>query len=652
MFVEIEKEEGTDEFAVDKFINEARGDGFSLEEAMEVLKKTNYYGIIKKVIKEINKYKTAEERLAFKEFVLSAVDGRETSPEAFDGLYKLAVDGGYVAEFLHAFSQPKVYKLRDGNILLKIFYVAENANLGDYDYSDLDKGIFDFENKKKNFCVDSLCILPKVSIFKNFWDLELKSLNLKSVEDLNFDNVETLVLDGCKNVPQSLNTRGCKNIHILDVDVSKCENIVVGLGGTFEADNRSILPETMDLSQAREILLEFCDLSNWDGWNIKSGTYINLRNCRKLPKVLDLSGFDKVNLCEADLSGVEKVIFKEGAEVNMSCAKNLNCEINLDAPASINLMYCDLTKQKKLNFRDGAKVNLESAEFDVSKIDFSVFSKIELNNIDFSVIKELKFRKGASVSIISAKNFPKVLDFSQVKVDALKRCDFSGVEELKFGSGDKIILDNCCGFSKTLDLSGYDSIQLGCCELSSIDELKLKDNAKVVFERFAGGFPKILDLSKASGVEFKSCVLSNIDEIKFKEGASCDMSYTRIDIRDFDTSNLSYLNVMACDFSKVKELKARENSRFILFAKEYPKVMDVSRCSYVRMGNDVEKMHRVIFKNRKQRDGSMRMRRFTYKENEIKYRLLRRAKFRYVEGRLETLIKDKKQQRMQQEKEM
>ena len=80
--------------SVEKWIKEERDDGFSLEEAMQVLKWSNFYGNIKTAVKEINKCETKEERLAFKEFVLSAVDRRVTSGESLAMLRALAVEGG------------------------------------------------------------------------------------------------------------------------------------------------------------------------------------------------------------------------------------------------------------------------------------------------------------------------------------------------------------------------------------------------------------------------------------------------------------------------------------------------------------------------------------------------------------------------------
>ena len=55
----------------------------SPEFAMEILSKTNFFGHIKAVLKNIkDRCKTKEEILPYKEFILSCVDRREMSDEA------------------------------------------------------------------------------------------------------------------------------------------------------------------------------------------------------------------------------------------------------------------------------------------------------------------------------------------------------------------------------------------------------------------------------------------------------------------------------------------------------------------------------------------------------------------------------------------
>ena len=198
MFVEMKKEEGMNAFECDAFINRARDDqdGLTFDEAMEVLRKTNNFANIKKVVKEINKYKTAEERLVFKEFVLSAVDGRETTPETFDGLYKLAVEGNYVAELLKAYSRAKVYKIKECNFVSKVFYPHRDTRMSSEDVVNVDRCIFDLSNFGDNADLEYLKFATE-SIFKNCKNVTFNGNGSPSpLKYMSFENVEKVVFDG------------------------------------------------------------------------------------------------------------------------------------------------------------------------------------------------------------------------------------------------------------------------------------------------------------------------------------------------------------------------------------------------------------------------------------------------------------------------
>ena len=99
MFVEIK--ELKSEVEMDRFLKRGRNNNNNKlppEVAMEALKNTNHYTNIKFIIKEINGL-SDDEKLEFKEFVLSAICEREHTPQNLKDLRKLAVDGGYVEEF-------------------------------------------------------------------------------------------------------------------------------------------------------------------------------------------------------------------------------------------------------------------------------------------------------------------------------------------------------------------------------------------------------------------------------------------------------------------------------------------------------------------------------------------------------------------------
>ena len=662
MFVEIEKDEMAGAASLDTYIKESRddADGFTLDEALNILKKTNHYAVIKKVAMEIWRLKTPEERLAFKEFVISAMWGRVTSPDTFDLLYKLAVEGKYVAELLDAYSQPKVYKAREGNVLSKVFYVNENTDLKDYDFNNLDKAIFDFQDNSGSINVRN-SDLPGICIFKNIRAISLSNADLSGVKEFKVENVENFDFNYCTAMPQKLDIECCKEVTIVDTDFSMCDKITLGDDCVFWVNGKSKLPKNMDLSRAKKLTFRGCDLSDWDNWNITGGEEINLEFSKNLPKILDLSGFDKVNLQGVDLTGVEKIIFKEGDEVDLSWAKNITCEINVDAPKKLSLYRCDLTEIEELKFKDGAEVDLGEAIFDASKVDFSVFDKLSIRNVDFSGVKELKFKDGANISIANGRNFPKVVDCSKVDIE-LTNCDFDGVEEIKFKAGDNVKFVECKNFPEVLDLSMYDKVMLKKCDLSSVKEIKLKEGCFIGFESMHGVFPKILDLSKAEHVKFYNCKIENIDEVKFRENSCCYIDGSVVNIETFDISKVKYFDSNGSNYRKVSLLKGGEGSiikinwcynyedRVIFDNKEYvgdgylrfPKVLDVSLCEDVSLDFSIKDDCKIIFKNRAQKDKALKNINY-YKKNNgdiVEYK----AKFRYVEGILSEALKKRKQQ--------
>ena len=694
MFVEIEKEEGLSGMAIDAWINNAQKDGFTLEDAMGVLKKTNHYGIIKKVGRLIKGLKTPEERLAFKEFVISAVWGRDTSPDTFNLLYNLALEGGYDGEFLEAFTRPKVYKLRKINEIAKNFIVRGKTQLNEFDFTGLDRAVFDLDGDYSKTVAFNNEIVPDICVFKNAdilnfneSDLFMKELILEDISDVRFTRIPGVY---GKSRVKKLDLSCCDKVKFEYFCFDDCE--IKFKEGAEIAFDVTYAPSKLDLPYVKSLILSCSYAGAIDEWNMQGGEYISLRRVSELPKVLDLSGFDKVNLSEANLDGVEKIIFKEGAEVDLSEARNMSCDMNVDAPKKLNLRGCNLTKVKNLSFAEGADVNLMGATLDVSKVDFSVFDKLAINYVDFSGVNELNFRKGAKIEIYGGSNFPKVLDFSEtnilfracnfsgvdelkfedgcvakfeycshfpktldlsnIDISQLENCDFSGVEELKLKGGKSIKIYECKGFSKTLDLSGYDNVCFQWCDLAEIDELKLKDGVNVDFLSINEKFPKVLDLSSAKNVGFTYCIFNNTDEIKFGKGETCKISSSKFCLENLDLSAFDKVDIRDSDFSEVGKMKLGEGSELVFswLGAKMPKVLDVSGCSEIDFGSSIWELNKVIFRNKMQRYKFFDLKFKEEVRKTLKFKLKCRANFRYNDN---VSNAKKKQQKIQkQEKEM
>ena len=164
----------------------------------------------------------------------------------------------------------------------------------------------------------------------------------------------------------------------------------------------------------------------------------------------------------------------------------------------------------------------------------------------------------------------------------------------------------------------------------------------------------MVDLSEVDEVDLRYSNLAKVKEIKFKEGGKAIFENDKGFPEDFSILQLDCVYFSACDLSKVKNLEAREGCKlYMKCTKIYPKVLDVSKCSDLSMNLSeagLEKMHRVIFKNRTQRDKAdvedYILRIWRRGESALKYRLMRSAKFRYVEERRKEGIEKRKQQQM------
>ena len=104
--------------AIDYWIKDTRNKSpnkkITPEFALQVLSKTNRTGHIETVLQNIgDKCGSIAERLEYKKFVLSAIDGRSHNSDITEYLTSLAEEGGYLEEFKKADAKNKMYSSRD-----------------------------------------------------------------------------------------------------------------------------------------------------------------------------------------------------------------------------------------------------------------------------------------------------------------------------------------------------------------------------------------------------------------------------------------------------------------------------------------------------------------------------------------------------------
>ena len=407
----------------------------SPEFAMDILSKTNFYGHIKTVLKNIkDRCKTKDEILPYKEFILSCVDRRVMSEQAMADLQKLAEKGGFGAEFDKVNGKTKIYELKDcENVDVKIIKTKkEFYNLGG-------------ENLRIFFDADKI---------------DLSSCCLSNVKSLKFREGSEVNLSYAYGLPKDLDVSMCSEVNLISCDLMGIsfkfrEGAEVNLTSAYN------FPKDLDLSMWSKVNLSNCYLDKVEKIKFREGAHINLDGAHYLPKDLDLSMCSVVDLYECDLAVVEKIKFREGAKISLQWVHNSPKNLDVSMCSEVDLSHNDLEKLK-LKFREGAIVNLSCAYTLPKELDLSMCSKVNLINCDLEGVERIKFGEGALVNLSCADNLPKDLDLSMCSKVNLSECYLSGVERIKFRdkAQKREFMDGARGFTGKVEYVGYKGVNM------------------------------------------------------------------------------------------------------------------------------------------------------------------------------------------------
>lgn len=281
-------------FDVDEWINRTRdenGGVISPEFAIEVLSKTNFYGHIKKVLKNIkDKNKTKEEILQYKEFILSCVDGREVSAAALADLSELAEECGCKDEFDKAQESTKYY---DVKACEKNVVVSSNEELQALSGTDLD--VLFYQKNEDGHENDTYMILDA---------------DFACAKKLRFNKFANIHIQRGENFPKEIDFSNCYTVLVNYADFNGDENIK--WPGSCDLYTVRKIPANTDLSHCRKVRLEHCDFCK-DG-ELKVGGICDL-DFVSFPKKVDLSKCDGIySEFINGLNGVEEIKFRNKAQ--------------------------------------------------------------------------------------------------------------------------------------------------------------------------------------------------------------------------------------------------------------------------------------------------------------------------------------------------
>ena len=462
--------------------------------AMEILSKTNFYGHIKTVLKNIKENcKTKEDILPYKKFILSCVDRREMSDQAMADLQELVKLCGCEKEFDKANDKVKIYEVKD----------CENA-----DVKIIKSKIEFFDLEEEN-----------LRVFFDADEVNLSYCDLSRAERIRFKEGAVVYLSGVQNLPKDLDVSMCSVVDLRGCDF---RNKMIKLKGSakIRLSNAHNLPGVLDFSQCDDVDLRRCNFSEVVEIRIKEGGNLDLSHNGLLPGFLDLSQCDNVNLSANRLKG-QTIKFKDGAKVKLAHSKIYFNSLDLSQCSEVDLSYCEFNDVNEIKFREGAKVILDCVEKNIpANIDFSMCDEVDLRWCDLENVKSLRFRDGAKVDFKSTKNLPKDLDVSMCDEVSLCDCDLIRVEELKFKDRAKVNLSQAEYLGCNLDLSMCSEVNLFNCDLEDVKEIRFKNKEQMTeFMKGAYNFSgKVVytevgdEVCEVENVEENVCEVENVEE--------------------------------------------------------------------------------------------------------------------------------------------
>lgn len=260
---------------IGEVIAEKKKSGLTPEDAIEILGMTNHYTHIKSVITEINKL-SKEDRLAYKDFVVGAVDSRKVSDENYGQLLRLADEGDYYLEFRASNMKEKYYDE-------KTVQTVEGA----------ENGMINIEASQiAGLLGEGL----KVQVESCRSDIYLEDMDLSRFDYLKMAKKNSVFL-GRSDAQNDYNKEYC-----VDRDYF-------------------IMPRCLDVGDTIGVHFTGCDFSGTEELNIREVDFVRFKDVF-FPKKLDLSKCGEVSCGDAwdeekeCLEGIEEIKFKNKAQAD------------------------------------------------------------------------------------------------------------------------------------------------------------------------------------------------------------------------------------------------------------------------------------------------------------------------------------------------
>ena len=476
---------------------------------------SNHMGHMKLIAKEISNLKDKDERLAFKDVIISMVERREQSDFVMDKLRALAIEGGYESEFNEADGKKKWFgKYLCNREQTKSFL---NFKKGIDELSPPIMSADDLSVGNSN-CIDYISVLGG--------GLRLSLCNFVSDAEVCLRGLDVVLLEGIDKMPRKFPFNECDRVVLNNVDLDGVENIEFKKGQTVVEFDTVCNMNDVDFSNCYVLKMENCNLACVEKMEFDSAYQVYIRNSNYLPEILDFSNVDIVDLSGSDLSGVKEIKFKEGGRAILDNVFDVPENLDVSMLRNVSFKGADLSNIKELKVTKG--VNLEHVKEFPQVIDCADVDSVKIGYVDLEKVKEFKNSEGKRLFIYDAHNIPEECDFSEYDEVKFQYTYFSKDNPIVYNSvkervkikAKSLEVDECYRLPKLLDLSDCDEVLFNKCHFTSSDcadkNIKFKKGSNVCFS-LCSSLPQNLDVSMCDVVVFDHSRLGGVESIKFRD---------------------------------------------------------------------------------------------------------------------------------------
>ena len=380
---------------IDIFIKKMRKKGFTPNHAKHILSLTNHHANIKQILKEIYKLPTIQERLKFKFFVLGAIDSRETTPNTYNSLKQLAIEGNYLEEFEKSDAKRKLYSPTDCCLIS----IPAIDNIVSVTFSDLSS------YKKLKIIRDNLPSyvrflasnkLPEICDFSDVEEIDLSCAIFEKNNKLIFKKNSTVIFE--------------KNI----------SNIITTLP----------LPEVLDLSNCNQVYLRNSSLKSANKIILNNVSSIHLEHSFNIPDDIDFSSCDFVFLNDAIITNINNLSFKKDSTLELE-GNTIPAHLDITNCANVTMDSVSFDFNDALTFSDKKSVSLKYIDVDNKTVAFDKIKNLELIGMQLKNVNSLSFNEVETLTFNDIDSFPTTLDLSNCRdVFFTDNCDFSNIKTI------------------------------------------------------------------------------------------------------------------------------------------------------------------------------------------------------------------------------